>query len=149
MLVHGHPLLSERADRPNVTTGREAQVSVQHSVAAAQIFGDAGLDQYTDACVNDPAVLELRRKVEVTQDAKIPVEAAVVELWTKDGKHHRVAVDAARGSAGRPLTDRELEQKFETLAGARIKDGRKLIDAVWALDRAEDASKILAMTVPA
>ena len=67
----------------------------------------------TPAC-NDPAVLELRRKVEVVQDAKIPVEAAVVELWTKDGKHHRAAVDAARGSAGRPLTDRELEQKFET-----------------------------------
>ena len=108
---------------------------MQHSVAAAQIFGGAGLDEYTDACVNDPAVLELRRKVEVTQDAKIPVEAAVVEVWTKDGKHHRVAVDAARGSAGRPLTDRELEQKFESLAGARVKDGRKLIDAVWALDR--------------
>ena len=122
VLVHGHPLLSERADRPNVTTGREAQVSVQHSVAAAQIFGDAGLDQYTDACVNEPAVLELRRKVEVAQDAKIAVEAAVVELWTKDGAHHRVSVDAARGSAGRPLTDAELEQKFESLAGPRVKD---------------------------
>jgi 2-methylcitrate dehydratase PrpD len=148
VLVHGHPLLSERADRPNVKTGREAQVSVQHSVAAAQIFGGAGLDEYTDACVNDPKVLELRRKVELTQDPKIAVEAAVVEVWTKDGKYHRVAVDAARGSAGRPLTDRELEQKFESLAGARVKDGRKLIDAVWALDKADDASKVLAMTVP-
>jgi 2-methylcitrate dehydratase PrpD len=149
VLVHGHPLLSERADRPNVRTGREAQVSVQHSVAAAQIFGGAGLDEYTDACVNDPAVLELRRKVEVTQDSNIAVEAAVVEIWTQDGKHHRVAVDAARGSAGRPLTDRELEQKFESLAGARVKDGGKLIDAVWALDKTDDASRILAMTGPA
>jgi 2-methylcitrate dehydratase PrpD len=149
ILVHGHPLLSERADRPNVTTGREAQVSVQHSVAAAQIFGDAGLDQYTDACVNDPAVLELRRKVEVAQDAGIPVEAAVVELWTQDGKHHRAAVDAARGSAGRPLTDRELEEKFAKLAGPQLKDGgRGLIDAVWAIDKSEDASKLLAMSVP-
>ena len=94
-------------------------------------------------------MLELRRKVEVVQDANIPVEAAVVELWTSDGSHHRAAVDAARGSAGRPLTDRELEQKFESLAGPHVKDGRKLIDAVWALDKAEDASKLLAMTVPA
>ncbi len=146
--VHGHPLLSERADRPNVTTGREAQVSVQHSVAAAQIYGDAGLDQYTDQCVNEPAVLALRSKVEVTQDSNIAVEAAMVELWTKDGQHHRASVVAARGSAGRPLTDRELEQKFERLAGPLVKDGRKLIDAVWAFDKAEDASNILAMTVP-
>ena len=42
VLVHGHPLLSERADRPNVKTGREAQVSVQHSVAAAQISAAPG-----------------------------------------------------------------------------------------------------------
>jgi 2-methylcitrate dehydratase PrpD len=149
VLVHGHPLLSERADRPNVTTGRESQVSLQHSVAAAQIYGDAGLDQYTDACVNEPAVLALRRKVEVRQDASIPVDAAVVEMWTGDGQHHRAAVDAARGSARRPLTDRELEQKFERLAGPRVKDGRKLIDAVWSLDKTDDASKLLAMTVPA
>jgi len=146
--VHGHPLLSERADRPHVTTGREAQVSVQHSVAAAQIFGDAGLDEYTDACVNNPAVLALRRKIEVTQDAGIPVDAAVIEMWTADGKHHRAETKAARGSASRPLTDGELENKFERLAGARIKDGARLIEAVWNLDKAEDASVILPMTVP-
>jgi len=148
ILVRGHPLLSERADRPNVTTGREAQVSVQHSVAAAQIFGDAGLDQYTDACVNDPAVLALRRKVEVAQDPAIAVEAATVEVWTRDGQHRRAAVTAARGSAGRPLTDRELEQKFERLAGDRVADPRKLIDTVWSIDKAADASAILAMTQP-
>jgi 2-methylcitrate dehydratase PrpD len=148
IVVRGHPLLSERADRPNVTTGREAQVSVQHSVAAAQIFGAAGLDQYTDVCVNDPKVLELRRKVELLQDANVPVEAAVLELWTRDGSRHRISVDAARGSAGRPLTDRELEQKFEALADAHVRDGRKLINAVWRLDTMEDVSAILPMTVP-
>jgi 2-methylcitrate dehydratase PrpD len=146
--VHGHPLLSERADRPDVTTGREAQVSLQHSVAAAQIFGNAGLDEYTDACVNNPAVLELRRKVEVTQDAGIPVDAAVVEMWTRDGQHHRAETKAARGSASRPLTDGELEKKFDDLAGPRIKNGARLIETVWALDKAEDASIILPMTVP-
>src|SRR5438552_1895313 len=33
--VRGHPLLRERADRPAVETGREAKVSIQHSVAVA------------------------------------------------------------------------------------------------------------------
>ena len=85
IIVHGHPLLSDRANRPNVTSGREAQVSVQHSVAAALLFGKAGLDEYTDACVRDPAVLELRRKVELRQDATIPVEAATVDVVMKNG----------------------------------------------------------------
>ena len=40
--VEGHPLLRERADRPSVSTGREAQVSAQHSVAATLIHGVAG-----------------------------------------------------------------------------------------------------------
>ena len=37
--VEGHSLLGERTDRPAVTTGREAQVSAQHSVAVALIHG--------------------------------------------------------------------------------------------------------------
>lgn len=149
IVVHGHPLLSERADRPNVTTGREAQVCVQHSVAAAQIFGVASVDQYTDACVNDPAVLELRRKVEVVQDESIPTKAAKLEVFTRDGKRHHIAVDAARGSAERPLTDLEIERKFENLAGPYVRHPRKVIDTVWALETAGDLSAIVAMTVPA
>ena len=43
--VRGHPLLRMRTDRPDVTTGREAKVSLQHSVAVAFLYGAAGLAQ--------------------------------------------------------------------------------------------------------
>ena len=49
--VRGHPLLRIRTDRPDVTNGRAAKVSVQHSVAVAFIYGAAGLSQYADQCV--------------------------------------------------------------------------------------------------
>ena len=65
VMVTGNPLMAARADRPNISTGRESQVSVQHAVAAALVTGKAGLAQFTDACVNDPAVRALRGKVEV------------------------------------------------------------------------------------
>jgi 2-methylcitrate dehydratase PrpD len=151
IVVHGHPLLSDRANRPNVTSGREAQVSVQHSVAAALLFGKAGLDEYTDACVRDPAVLDLRRKVELRQDATIPVEAATVDVVMKNGKAHHASVSAARGSAQRPLSDAELEDKLFTLAVALgPKDAlRRLADTVWALDRMQDVSGLLALARPA
>ncbi len=51
VVVTGNPLLAARADRPDISTGRESQVSVQHAVAAALVTGKAGLDQFTDACV--------------------------------------------------------------------------------------------------
>src|ERR1700716_3583377 len=49
-----------RADRPAVETGREAKVSIQHSVAVALLEGAAGLAQYEDRSVADPAIRALR-----------------------------------------------------------------------------------------
>jgi 2-methylcitrate dehydratase PrpD len=149
IVVRGHPLLAARADRPHVTTGREAQVSVQHSVAAALLFGAAGLAQYTDACVRDPAVLALRAKVHVERDEAIDVAGAAVEILSKDGASRSVEVSAARGSLGRPLADREIEDKLRAIATswAGAHTMQAVIDAVWALDRAEDASLPIRLTV--
>jgi len=150
IVVRGHPLLGSRTDRPHVTTGRESQVSVQHSVAAALLFGQAGLAQFTDACVHDPAVLALRAKVEVEQDSAIPLDAADVRIWTTNGQERSIMVPHARGSVARPMSDRDIEEKVRTLAaGWRTDhDVRPLIDAVWALDGAEDASALLRLAVP-
>jgi 2-methylcitrate dehydratase PrpD len=150
VVVRGHPLLAKRADRPNVTTGREAQVSVQHSVAAALLFGQAGLAQYTDACVRDPAVLALRAKVAVESDTAIDVAAAEIRAWTVDGRPVTVTIPAARGSLTRPLSDREIEEKVRTLAAGWRSghDVQPLIDAVWALDTNEDAGSLMRLAVP-
>lgn len=150
IVVRGHPLLAKRADRPNVTTGRESQVSVQHSVAVALLFGQAGLAQYTDACVRDPAVLALRAKVTVESDEAIDVAAAKISAWTVDGKSFDVTVPAARGSLARPLSDREIEEKVRSLAAGWRPghDVQPLIDAVWALDSSEDAGALMRLTVP-
>ena len=50
VVVRGNPLLAARTDRPDISTGRESQVSVQHAVAAALVKGQAGLAQFTDEC---------------------------------------------------------------------------------------------------
>ena len=151
IVVHGHPLLAARADRPNVTTGREAQVSVQHSVAAALLFGEASLAQYTDACVRDPAILALRAKVHVERDETIDVAAAALHMRTKDGASSVINIPAARGSLAHPLTDREIEDKLRALAASwcAALDIQPLIDAVWALDRADDASLPMRLAAPA
>ncbi len=133
-----------------MTTGRESQVSVQHSVAAVLLFGQADPAQYTDACVRDPAVMALRAKVEVVQDPNIAVDAAAVQIFTADGEEHSAEIAHARGSVARPMTDRDIEEKVVALAAWRTNyDAQPLIDAVWELDRADDASALLRLTVPA
>jgi 2-methylcitrate dehydratase PrpD len=123
---------------------------VQHAVAAALVLGQAGLDQFTDACARDPDVIAMRRKVEVVRDAAIATSAAEVELWTADGTKHALSTPAARGSPSNPMTDKDIADKLRTIASGWCPghDVEPLIEAVWALERSTDVSKLLALTVP-
>ena len=148
--VRGHPLLRMRADRPDVTSGREAKVSIQHSVAVAFLYGAAGLAQYEDACVVEPAVLDLRRKVAVEEDADVPVETAFVAVETTDGHRLECHVTESRGTMARPMSEAELEAKFRGLAeyGAPRLDAGRLIETIWGIDREPNAARIIKMTAP-
>jgi 2-methylcitrate dehydratase PrpD len=150
VVVSGNPLLSDRTDRPDISTGREAQVSVQHAVAAALVTGKAGLDQFTDACVRDAKVLALRSRVEVLRDTAFSTIAAAVEITTADGKTHKLSQPAARGGDVNPMSDRDLEEKLRVAASGwdPRHDIAPLIDAVWALDKSADVSKLASLAVP-
>ena len=150
VVVRGHPLLSHRTDRPDVSTGSESQVSVQHAVAAALVHGEAGLDQFSDECVRDPQVIAMRRRVEVIRDPAIATVAAAVELSTRDGTSHSLSTSAARGSPSNPMRDKDIEDKLRTIAASwrAGHDVEPLIDAIWTLEKSSDVSGVLALTVP-
>jgi len=150
VVVRGNPLLAVRTDRPDISTGRESQVSVQHAVAAALVTGNAGLDQFTDACVRDTRVLALRGKVEVERDDAFPTIAAAVEIATADGTVHKLSQAAARGSDVNPMSDHDLEQKLRTAAAGWDPryDATPLIAAIWALDASKDVVALAKLAVP-
>ena len=150
VLVRGHPLLRARADRPDVSTGRESQVSVQHAVAVALLTGRAGLDEFSDARVRDPDVLALRRKVELIRDPAFSTIAAAVEITTADGRVHHRSQSAARGSDVNPMSDSDIEEKLRTVAAGWDSryDTAPLIDAIWSLDKNTDVSGLTGLAVP-
>ncbi len=150
IVVRGHPLLLERADRPAVETGREAKVSIQHSVAVALLEGAAGLAQFEDAYVADPAVRALRSKVAVEKDDSVPVESALVTLRLDDGSSFSEHVRHGRGTPGRPMSEDELDAKVRGLAafGAPDVDAPGLIAALRAIETEPDVARIVRMTVP-
>jgi 2-methylcitrate dehydratase PrpD len=150
VVVRGNPLLGVRTDRPDISTGRESQVSVQHAVAAALVTGKAGIDQFTDACVQDAKVRALRGKVVVERDDSFSTIAAAVEITTADGAVHKLSQAAARGSDVNPMSDADLEGKLRTVAAGWEPryDAGPLIDAIWALDRSTDVSGLMSLAVP-
>lgn len=149
--VRGHPLLRERTDRPDVGDGRSAKVSLQHSIAVALLQGAAGIAQFTDAAVVDPAVRALRTRVTAQDDASVPVEAAVVEIRFADGSRLTEHVKDGRGTPGRPMSDLELDAKVAECAafGAPFVDVSALTAAVRDLEALGDGAHIMRMTAAA
>ena len=142
--VRGHPLLRQRTDRKRPRSGREAQVSLQHTAAVCLIYGRAGVAEYDDARALEPAVQAFGDRVEVHDDSSLAVEAIAVSLRTTDGRTLALEVEHALGSLGRPMTDAQLEAKVRTHAAmnAPAVAVDRLIDAVWALDRSDDAAEV-------
>ena len=150
VVVRGHPLMRERTDRPNVENRRDARVSLQHSIAAAFLFGAAGLAQYEDDCIADPVVRALRARVVFEEDPAAPIESATVTVQLADGTEHSEHIRHGRGTPGRPMSDAELDTKVRELAtyGAPFVDATRLIAAVRGIQDEADPTRLIRLTVP-
>ncbi len=149
--IKGHALLRERTDRPAPSTGRESQVSARHAVAVALVRGQAGLDEFSDACVADPAWHPIGERLVFVDDNRYGVESATVTLHLKDGVTRTHHIAAARGSLSVPLSDADLTQKLKTLAvwGGSGCAVQPLLDALWGLDTFDDAGSVMPLAASA
>jgi 2-methylcitrate dehydratase PrpD len=141
--LKGHSLLRQRTDRPDVTTGREAQVSAQHAVAVAFMRRQVGLDEFSDSAVAETLVAG-RPPITFVDDDSYDIESVDMTVNFEDQSPIHVRIAAARGGASNPLTDKDIENKVKELS-TRAKftgDVESLIDAVWMLDELEDAGII-------
>ena len=143
----GHPLLRERTDRADVTTGRLSQVSAQHAIAIALRRGKAGLSEFDDEAVAETARDGIRPEVEFIDDAGRAIESVHMVIRTRQGREEKIEIAAAKGGPLNPMTDAELEEKLAELAAYRgfNRDIRAITDAVWSLDSAGDAGAIMGL----
>jgi 2-methylcitrate dehydratase PrpD len=135
VIVSGDQLLLDRGDR-TVTNDRDARVSIHHCAAVSLLFGAAGLNEFSEAVVHDPAVVALRGLTTAGLNADSPRGAATVAVRTIDGRVLESTVLHARGSTERPLSDQDIEAKVRELAvyGAFRRSIEQVIATVWQLD---------------
>ena len=117
-----------------------------YATAAGMIFGKAGLQEFTEETVRDPAVLALTKKVKVTADddfsAAFPAEqTAFVTVRTKDGASYTDRVDFPKGEPENPMTDAEFRSRYDGLmeyAGISAADAEAVFEAVRRKDSSAD-----------
>ena len=132
-------------DRRHPKNGLEARVSLQHWVAVALIRGTARIeDMDTDGAVLEPTIVRFQDKVETVGDDAMATDGAEVIVKLQDGRSLVGRVEHCIGSASRPMSDSDLEQKFIGLAEAVIGPLRSLqvLDMCWGVERLPDVGAL-------
>lgn len=143
-------IVMELTGKTEPTTGLEGKFSVYHVAAVSIIQGAAGEAQFSDECVRDPKIVELRRKVHATIDTQLEWAQARIKITLKDGRILDRLILHPLGSLERPMSDQDLEAKFVDLTTGilspeKCKEAIRLCWAIESLDDAGDISRALTL----
>jgi 2-methylcitrate dehydratase PrpD len=139
------PLVLDLCNQTNITKGLQGKFSVYHGAAIGLVRGKAGIQEYTDAAVNDPEIKRVRESATAVGDPSITEDQAHIEVELIDGEKLTRFVAQSLGNIHRPLTDRQLEDKFRNQAVLAIPAARveKLIELCWRIDGLTDVSELI------
>jgi 2-methylcitrate dehydratase PrpD len=110
-----NPYVVELCGKKTPATTLEAKLSVYHSAAAAIVARRMTDLEYRDDFIRRPDVLALRGRVTVATDPKIREDETEVSVDMNSGARHTTHIDHVIGSAERPMSDADMEQKFRGL----------------------------------
>lgn len=108
--------------RPDPANYFASKYSLPHAAAVMVVRGHAGHAAIDDSALHDPAIVALRQRVHVTEDAGMSAAAprlkpARVTVTLKDGRRDTHACDSHRGDFQQPFAESEIRGKFRELAG--------------------------------
>jgi 2-methylcitrate dehydratase PrpD len=126
----------------------QAKFSLQFCLAALALGGDVTLHTFQPAAVEDPAILTLARRVTFEADPSQPYPrqyTASLVVTTRDGRRLARAESATRGSLERPMSAREIQDKFVANARRALEPERiaALEEHVFSLEALPNVSTLL------
>ena len=148
-------MMGADASRWAPTTRETADHSLPYCIAIALLDGEVTQASFTEERLRDPAVKEIMRKVKVTEDAALSAlypEGAPgrVTISMRSGEPHVAEIRYPKGHEKNPMTDREIEDKFEAMSAERLsaEQRRNFIDRIWAFDSVRDVRDVTALLSP-
>lgn len=133
-------------DNPETTL--QAKFSMLYLVAYTVVNGTVDLSAFEEAALDDPAVKAVQEHVVFDADKQRSYDSygASITVETVDGEQYERAQERPPGTHDEPLTDAELQQKFEMCATSVLleKAAEAVYDRLNSLRTVEDVSEITA-----
>jgi 2-methylcitrate dehydratase len=127
-----------------------ADHSLPYVIAAAIVDRQVTPAQFEPEKIMDPRIREQLRKIDVVADPEIEkifprLQRVIVTLETTDGREFTKQLDYPKGDPRNPLTDREIEEKFDALAAPALSGERRrlLKRAVWELENLSSITDLM------
>src|SRR5215218_6986303 len=133
-------------------TVHQAKFSMGFVLALIALHGRAGINEFTEEALKDPALRAFHDRVEMILDPEVDDAyprrwIGLVEVETTDGHSFVSKVDIPKGDPGNPLSRTEIEGKARRLAafqeGASTEEIGRIIERAWHLDREPDVRDFL------
>jgi 2-methylcitrate dehydratase PrpD len=100
-------------DKKKPTNELEAKFSLAYNAAVAWIENNVSPAAFEDTAIADPRYRGVMELTEITAEEGIAQHEAYATADLADGSNLRAHVEHARGTSARPMSDRDLRQKFE------------------------------------
>lgn len=144
------PLVLDLCNQQNITRGLQGKFSVYHGAAVGLVRGKAGVAEYTDQAVNDPAIQRVRESATAVGVASLTEDQANIDVELSDGTVLSRFVEKSLGNLHRPMTNRQLEDKFRDQAVLAIPADRveRAIELCWRIGELADVNELIAVAVP-
>ncbi len=145
------PLVLDLCNQQDITRGLQGKFSVYHGAAVGLVRGRAGLQEYTDAAVNDPDVRRVRESAYAHADPSLTDDQARVEVDLADGRTIAASVEQSLGNVHRPLSDEQLSDKFRAQAVLSLppEQAALALGSCWRIAELEDLRELVEASVPA
>jgi 2-methylcitrate dehydratase PrpD len=136
------PLVLDLCNKREITLGLEGKFSVYHAAALGLVRGKAGLGEFTDEAVNDRAIKRVRECTTASGDPSITEDQVNIDVELSNGDKFSHFVERSLGNVHRPMTDRQLEEKFmdQALAVLSPAEIEEWIGFCWRIDSSADVS---------
>ncbi|WP_299827400.1 MmgE/PrpD family protein [uncultured Roseobacter sp.] len=123
--VHTHPRWMSVCNKPDPKTGLAAKFSYRHTAAMALSGMDTGrTENFSDAMAQDPALVALRQKIDIAEDALLSEMQCRIELALTSGEVINGCYDLAS-----PVPFDVRRQKLRDKARGFL--GEKQADVLW------------------
>jgi len=151
-----HELASILAEPEAYTpqTRETADHSLPYCLAIGLIEGDLGPEQFQREQWKNPKVIDLMSRIKITPDSELeklypPARPADLEMRTKKGERFRNRVDYPKGDPHNPMTNEEVQAKFEKLASKLMgkQQIQQIVETVNSLEMVDDISTLMELLI--